>query len=1242
MAVQLLRDLIEIPERVHAGDFVLQLAKGVGEDSTLRDYVVTDQLKGCFDEALGIIHSTVTGQQSRAVYLDGSFGSGKSHFMAVLHAILRGEQEALEKKGLKEVVKDHREWLDGRKFLLVPFHMIEAVSLESAVLGGYVRYVRELYPDAPLPAVYRDEGLLADARELRSSLGDERFIAGMSTGSEEEQEWNEVGWTGSQLDTALAAPPGDTDRKRLVGDLVATHFKRYADAVTGTDSFIDLDRGLAEISTHAKQVLGYDAVVLFLDELVLWLSGYIGDIARVQAEAQKVSKLVESAEHERPAPIISFVPRQRDLRELVGRDVAGATTASLFDTLKYWDGRFDTIRLEDRNLPAVVSARLLRTKSDEAEKALDTAFDRVTNTRSDVWEALLDAQGGASDAAAFRATYPFSPAFLHAMVDISSALQRQRTALRLMQQLLVDYRDVLPVGQLMPMGAIYDVLVRGRDRPFTDKLRGEFEQAKSFYTGRLLPYLLDRHGLTPDQLADLPSRHAFRADDLVVKTLLLAALVPNVPALRSLTAGRLAALNHGSIVTMLPGQDRVMVAKTLRDLAGEFGEFQVTGGEDPMVEVSLIRVDTAGILRSVANVDDDAAKRRLVKSMLWTAFEAQDRGEFVTTRPIVWKGTERIVELVFGNVRDRERLPDGRFEPESPGALRVVIDYPFDEGDKGPVEDRRRLRELQEKADPPLTLAWVPSFLSRTRLIELGDLIRINYLLERRDRLDELTATLSAADREHARNQLRNRQSALREKLTTALRRVYGLAAPEEADIGARSEEPIIALDSRLELRAPAGLDFGDALQRLCGQLLDHAYPKHPDFDPTGRRQVIRKSELTTVLRTVEEAVQNRVGRLEVPRTDLPVLKRIAHPAQIATVSEVFVLRDDWKMLLGRRAAQSGHPIQEVSVRDVRAWILDEQPGLPPLVVDLITACYVLQDNRSWYRGERSIPAPQPGDIQSDMRLRRQELPSEDEFQRAMDRAVMVFGATRQPVNTARAVASAADVVRRRSGELLADVETLVDLYGEHRDTLGLDDAAPRLVTARATAAVLNRVAAVSDPTRLLKSLAAADLDTDLERYRAVLAAAEDLGDALPKFQWRILDQLPALANGTGPKKERAAVLLERLRLAARDDEHVVPLKKQLELIESRAVDLIIDQAESGDEQPEQTRKIQRAVSRVHHQGSGTIADSIELSARGHAEWKHERVTAKGLPTVVEELLRTAQANPDVLFDITWRTVRDE
>lgn len=76
----MLRDLIEIPERVHAGDFVLNLSAGITQPSTVRDYVVTPQVADAFDDALGLIKSAVETRASRAAYLDGSFGSGKSHF----------------------------------------------------------------------------------------------------------------------------------------------------------------------------------------------------------------------------------------------------------------------------------------------------------------------------------------------------------------------------------------------------------------------------------------------------------------------------------------------------------------------------------------------------------------------------------------------------------------------------------------------------------------------------------------------------------------------------------------------------------------------------------------------------------------------------------------------------------------------------------------------------------------------------------------------------------------------------------------------------------------------------------------------------------------------------------------------------------------------------------------------------------------------------------------------------------
>ena len=119
------------------------------------------------------------------------------------------------------------------------------------------------------------------------------------------------------------------------------------------------------------------------------------------------------------------------------------------------------------------------------------------------WEILLDTHGERGTREAFRLTYPFSPAFTHAMVDISGALQRERTALKLMQQLLVNYRDTLPVGQLMPLGAIFDVLAAGADRPFTDKLKDEFETAKKFYGLRVRPALLQKNGLTEEQAREL-------------------------------------------------------------------------------------------------------------------------------------------------------------------------------------------------------------------------------------------------------------------------------------------------------------------------------------------------------------------------------------------------------------------------------------------------------------------------------------------------------------------------------------------------------------------------------------------------------------------------------------------------------------------------------------------------------------------------------------------------------------------
>ena len=90
MPEKLISELIELPEKVRKGDFVLKLSEGVSKpEKTLDQYVVTPQLVACFEDALSFIHGAVKEMSSKACYLHGSFGSGKSHFMAVLHLLLQ-------------------------------------------------------------------------------------------------------------------------------------------------------------------------------------------------------------------------------------------------------------------------------------------------------------------------------------------------------------------------------------------------------------------------------------------------------------------------------------------------------------------------------------------------------------------------------------------------------------------------------------------------------------------------------------------------------------------------------------------------------------------------------------------------------------------------------------------------------------------------------------------------------------------------------------------------------------------------------------------------------------------------------------------------------------------------------------------------------------------------------------------------------------------------------------------------
>ena len=691
-----IKELINIPERVHQGDFVLKLADGVKDaDATLADYVVTPELARCFDDALSFIQSAVGSRSSKAAYLHGSFGSGKSHFMAVLTLLLAGNSKARSIKELAGAVAKHNAWTEGKRFLLVPYHMIGSRTMESAILGGYADHVRQLHPQAPIPGFYLAEGLFRDAQQLRLQMGDGAFFGKLNETQEGAGDgWGDLsgGWNAESFDAAMLESPRGDERMKLVGDLISRYFTAYASvAESQGEAFLPLDDGLAILSRHAK-ALGYDGVVLFLDELILWLASQAANLSFVSSEGVKLVKLVEAGHADRPIPLVSFIARQRDLRELVGQNLAGAVGIQIGDVLKYWEARFHRITLEDRNLPVIAHHRLLKPVSESARQVLDQAYEDFSNRSKTVLETLLTAKAGPE---MFRLVYPFSPALVETLIAVSSVLQRERTALKLMLQLLVDRRDELELGQIIPVGDLYDVIAAG-DEPFSDAMRLHFDNAKRLYNQKLLPLLERTHSVTWDEVqnrtADAVKARAIRNDARLLKTLLLSALVPEVETLKNLTPARLAALNHGSVVSPIPGRETQDVLKKCRDWAAEVGEIKIV--DDQYISIQVTGVDIEPILTGAAIHDNTGNKRRKIREILFAELGIADGNELFIRFGFSWRGTPRDAEILYENVRE---LTDDRLRGRE-GSWTVILDFPFDEPNRTPADDIARLDRYQGPA----------------------------------------------------------------------------------------------------------------------------------------------------------------------------------------------------------------------------------------------------------------------------------------------------------------------------------------------------------------------------------------------------------------------------------------------------------------------------------------------------------------------------------------------------------------
>jgi hypothetical protein len=1212
-----IKDVIDLPERVQRGDFVLRLSEGVVKPKeTIESYVVTPQLVKCFDEAMALIRSAVDSRSSKACYLHGSYGSGKSHFMAILHLILMGNSDARSIPELAPVISRHSDWMEGKKFLLVPYHMIGAESMESAILGGYADHVHRMHPNASVPGVFRAEKMFKDAENLRRTMGDEAFFDKLNEGTAAREGWGEIGasWDATRFAAAVDAPPRDEGRVRLVGDLV----EKFFTAARGHAEFVSLDEGLSIISKHSRS-LGYDAAILFLDELILWLATHSGDLAFVQREGAKLSKLVEAQTADRPAPVISFVARQRDLRDLIGDTMPGVNQLNFSDILKHWEARFSKITLEDRNLPEIAAKRVLKPKSEAARQAIDDEFKKTASIREEVLNVLLTSQANRE---MFRKVYPFSPALVETLVAVSFMLQRERTALKVMLQLLVEQRDRLKLGDIVPVGDLFDAISEG-DEAFSDVMKIQFDNAKKLYEQKLRPLLEVEHGLRFDELGKLSvddvKASALRNDDRLVKTLLLSALASNVESLRGLTASRLAALNHGTIKSPVPGREYQTVVARFRKWAGEVGQIKI-GDEsnNPTISIQLTGVDTEAIIQQAQSADNTGNRIRKVKDILFNQLGITPQDELFLNHDFTWRATKRGCDVLVTNVRE---LTDASLKKEG-DQWRVIIDYPFDAESFTPRDDIAKIEVFRSVNETPTrTLVWLPSFLSLSAKKDLGTLVKLDYILTG-DRLPQFVAHLSPVERNDAKTLLTNQRDQLLQRMIRHLDGAYSIVEPERGSIDTTNEltgvEHFQSLDDGLTLQPPVGANLQQAFLNLLDQALRYQYPAHPVFDDDVS---LTPATLKRVYAEVERATQDAEGRIFVdgqPRRK--ELRQIANPLKLGEMHEThFVLGHHWRTHFLRKESQHGGPM---TVAKLRAWMDEPSPmGLPRPVQNLVLMVFAAQTNRSFFlHGMAVMPAIES--LSDDLELREQRLPSQAEWEIAIHRGEKIFGLTTSPLLNAANLAKFVDDLLKAAQDAKAPCDDLAERLRQLLPTLSEQGTeTPRYKTAQSAQQLLDAILGAQDGRRI-EAMAGLTLNASEEAIEKNVRKASALLTALASVKWNLLEAVRKLADD---RRERGEAIWDSIKDAFRKDEYAVTLAQMLQEAENKAVRLL-------SETPKPTEPP------VH-----PLTGANEESPPGYtviAKGSSEALTENGLNKQVDEIRHALKSDKVARVKITWEVFK--
>lgn len=950
----------------------------------VRQYVVGDTVRDRLDSLFKSVGERLDDNRDVGRYIHGAFGSGKSNLMTVLGKMLERDEMVydLGHPALRELRAKHG-WLDRHRTLVVRINMMGKHSLVRALFEGY---------NAALPAGVARLGFTDEERVFELIDKDAQRLGGLPVLLD--QAASEAAFDSiPEMPRGMPGPMfvefyqrlrrGDRDKRLALAAALQNWRNHGANPIRPDDLWVDARQGLDRIARHAKEH-GYTAIAWLIDELVIWIRGR--SRAEYVSEINHLSALVDH-DAARVLPFFVAVAVQMDISRTCPEDLS---QRDFQEQLGFIRDRFQPqLELQEQDLYEVAAQRVLARRRDLPQpegKAFEGAIDAAFQKHRDAISGL----SGGLPMELVRRLYPFNPALLRILVDVTQALSRNRTAIAALYRMLNKHAD-LEVGQFIPVGALWEFVFEPENVSYV----------KQNTSSKLCQRLADTHEtwmrLEP-KLEAVASEAGTTLHQLqqVVRTVLLCQLSdrPYFPDGRALgdrlTASMLLHLNETDIRAIAPRTGISKIASWFRKLNGVAPHVQVTGDTDPIITIKIEQLDIERVLHTaraqVGHSQRFAFMRTLLVEELGLELGTSNEGAL----DVLWKGTKRRGRVKLANARTLSYAGQtNEFDPGKDEFL-IVVDYPFDEelgrSRQDDVDNCQRARARGSH----WTLAWLPEHLGPNDLEALTSAAAVDII-----RQDPRNAfqDLSPRDAEAASRMLEHYQADRRRELAEAVRRVFF------------EEGQIFGMKTALDGIDPSGLELTSALDRLGKTVLDKRYPNHPPFT---RR--VTQAELVLVADWVVRAAKTG-ATVDLRGSEMPYVDAILAPLEVAHRAPSGITRRTDGRYLTAIEAWVGNK-RQFDAQDLRAALTADAEGTEKWGFGLTKEVanfflyYLLQvAGFEAQSGERNETVQGLGDIKDRFRLTKEEVvdaPTWDKALRVADRVLDLRGQAELPTPPAQ------------------------------------------------------------------------------------------------------------------------------------------------------------------------------------------------------------------------------------------------